>query len=293
MEQNPQTSPPPTAQANKVFFALAGVFVFIILASVTASGWFMIAKPQMPWQRTPPAPTPPCVEPSIAVGPATFRVESLSHTAGSPLAAPDGKPDTAYWVSGTGSNYLFVLSPTAENQALGAALKAGTPVVIRWGDCSTEGFAIVSTGFEKSDDPSLFDPSAAGFNLFIPGGSSDLGMVIHAVRPEVKVLPTPTAAENETRAEVEFLDTAASPDGKSVRLSIAVKNLGVSPITLKADMISLTPENGPSLAPSSVEPALPQEIQPGERNEFIIIFPHPGVNTAVFKILDFNVDLYF
>ena len=43
----------------------------------------------------------------------------------------------------------------------------------------------------------------------------------------------------------------------------------------------------------SLEPALPQEIDPGASQILTITFSKPADNTAVFKILDFSVDIYF
>ncbi len=92
---------------------------------------------------------------------------------------------------------------------------------------------------------------------------------------------------------MSFLGNTTSPDGKTVQITVAITTTGATPLSLTPNDISLTAENAAPLAPLSVEPALPQEIKPGAGATFSITFSHPGVNTAVLKILTFSLDYYF
>ena len=42
-----------------------------------------------------------------------------------------------------------------------------------------------------------------------------------------------------------------------------------------------------------MDPALPLQIAPGENKTLTLTFSKPQGNTAVFKILDFSVDIYY
>lgn len=67
-----------------------------------------------------------------------------------------------------------------------------------------------------------------------------------------------------------------------------MKNTGTNVIHLSDSDVSLG-----GVAPTAVEPNLPVDIQPEATATFTITFAKPSGNTAVFKILDFSVDLYF
>ena len=57
--------------------------------------------------------------------------------------------------------------------------------------------------------------------------------------------------------------------------------------------LSLTAEGQAPLSPLNVEPALPQEIQPGASLPLAVTFANPGGHTAVLRVLDITVDLYY
>ena len=130
--------------------------------------------------------------------------------------------------------------------------------------------------------------------MFVQTSPSAQGFVIRGGRPEAQIVDTPGPTEaNTIQAEVSFLETATSPDGATLRLSIAIKNTGLTAFTLADGDISLAAENAAPLAPLSVEPALPRELQPGAGETLFITFPRPAGAAAVFRILDFSVDLYY
>ena len=260
--------------------------VGIVLVFLTLHKPNLIAKP---------IPTPACVEPKLSLGTASFRIQSLARTPDGSVQVPPDTPGVAYWVEGTSPKYVFALSPTGENQNFGMSVKPGDIVTIVWADCGAETYAVTGTETVSLDLPALLDQPASGFTLFIRPTGSPAILVIHAERPELLItpIPGPTEETDSIQAEITFGESNASPDGKSYQMAITVKNTGSQPLTISPGDISLTPENGQPLAPLSVDPALPVEIAPSASLDLKIVFPMPEGKTAVFKILDFAVDLYF
>ena len=245
-----------------------------------------------------PVPTPQCVEPGLTLGATRFPVKSIARGADGSVTLPAGAADAAYWVDGTNINYVFALSSTPNNLALSQSLKAGDVAKIVWADCGADEYVVKSIETGKPVNSTLFDQSSGGITVFIPGESSTASLVVKGARPQVQAPETPAPSgapteANAVQAEISFLGNATSADGKSVQITVMITNTGSTAISLTTNDLSLTAENASPLAPLSVEPSLPQTIQPGTGATFSITFPHPGVKTAVLKILTFSVDQYF
>ena len=245
---------------------------------------------------TPPPPTPtfPCGEPTLTLGATKFQIKTIARAADGSLAVPADAPNAAYWVEGTNANYVFALNSTPGNLALESSLQAGDQADILWGDCSTEEYVVKIVAGGQPDASALFDQSSGGITVFAQTGPSAVSLVIRGGRPEAQVVDTPSPTDaNAVQAEISFGDTTTSPDGQTVSLSLSIKNTGATVIALTPNDISLTVEGAEPLAPVSVEPSLPIEIQPGASESFTITFLKPAANTAVFRILDFSVDIFF
>ena len=249
--------------------------------------------PQLAARLAPPVPTPQCVQPTLTLGTTRFRIESLARAADGSVAVPADEPGVAYWIEGTNVNYVFALSPTSNNLALRNTLKTGDEATIVWADCGSEEYVVKAVEVGQPDDSTLFDQTAAGITVFVQASSPAESLIVRSGRPEAPPADTPGPDEIGIQAEVYFLDTTTSPDGTTVTLSISIKNTGPTAFSLAMNEISLTAENAAPLAPLDVKPALPRDIQPGASETFSITFPRPAVNTAVFKILDFSVDVFF
>ncbi len=233
----------------------------------------------------PRVPPPPCGAAMIQLGADSFRMQNLASAA----QIPSGKPGVAYWIQGSTAHYVFALSSTGDNKSLADRLTLGDRIKIAWGDCTSEEFIMTSIDKSAPASASLLDQSAPGMTVYVPGSSSYSGWSILARRPETIVAPprvSPTP--NPVQAEISFLDQSTSADGKILTLKISIKNTGTLPIHLSQSDISLA-----SLAPTSVDPSLPIDIQPGAAQNLTITFAKPSGNTAVLKILDFSVDLYY
>ena len=266
--------------------------VGLLLAAAGAG--LIYLGPQLAARLRPPVPTPACVEPALTLGEFRFRIQTLQRAADGRLAVPPGTPDIAYWIEGTQPNYVFALSFASPNPSLEDAIEPGDEATIVWADCGRDEYVVRAVETGRPDDWTLFDQSTSGITVFVQTGPSAEGFVVRGRRPETQIVDTPGPTEaNTIQAEVSFLETATSPDGATLRLSIAIKNTGLTAFTLADGDISLAAENAAPLAPLSVEPALPRELQPGAGETLFITFPRPAGAAAVFRILDFSVDLYY
>jgi hypothetical protein len=199
----------------------------------------------------------------------------------------------AYWVEGTVINYVFALSPSAENLALRDTLKVGDEATITWADCMTDTYQVESVESSVPDLASLTAQSSGGLTAYAgePGGS---GLLITAARPRVEAPETPEPTEEgAVQADMAFGETTVSADGSTITMGVTITNTGSIAFSLTTADLSLTPEGGQEQAPLSVEPALLQEIAPGAGVTLRITFAHPGTKVAVLRILDIMVEQYF
>jgi len=241
-----------------------------------------------------PTPTPRCVEPTLTLGSAKYRIESLARAADGSFVVPPDKPNLAYWIEGTSARYVFALSPTPNNLTLKDTVKNGDPATIVWADCGSDEYVVSGLEVGPQNYPALLDQSSPGIAVFVQAAPPSQ-LVFKGARPtpQAPQAPSPTQAPDEIRAEVVFGDTITSPDKKTLKMSVTITNTGAYAFSIAPGDISLTPANAAPLAPLSVEPTLPQEIKPGMGASFQITFPRPAGNTAVFKLLDLSADIYF
>src|SRR5919108_1063832 len=60
-------------------------------------------------------PTPDCGSPTLVLSTSTFQIQNITPAPDGSLAVPSDTSGIAYWVEGTNTNYVFVLSPTPDN----------------------------------------------------------------------------------------------------------------------------------------------------------------------------------
>jgi hypothetical protein len=267
-----------------------GVLVLVALLAFAFRGNIMQLA-AVPATQTQAVPTPPCIEPTLTLGMTTFHVKTIPNNPNAFPALPQDAPDTAYWVEGTMVNYVFGLSSVGNNLALNTSLKAGDPMVINWGDCSKDEYIVSAMDMLQPADLSIFDQSTGGITVYVQSGAANI--VVRGQRPVVRpgetALPEPTS---EFQIDVAFSEQPAADD-QTVRIGLTITNRGNQAITLNNNDISLTVENNPEVFPSAVEPALPQEITPGNSVQIIVTFPKPAANIAVLRIFDTTLDYYF
>ena len=276
-----------------MYFVLGGAIGLAVIICLTSLAILIFpqARAQLVRLLTPAPPTPPCVNANLSIGSTSFRIETLKPKPDGSLSVPLDPASTAYWVESSATGYVFALSPAAENMVLLAGIKEGDPITITWGDCSVEIFTVQA---KEIGQPELVDLlSASGATIFTADSATGSAIVLRSGVLPVAPGESSSTEEVGIQAEISFLDTTTAVDGSTITMSIEITNTGAEPIDLTAADISLTPEGATPLAPLSVEPALPQQIQPGASLSLQITFPKPGGSTAVFRILDFSLDQYY
>ncbi len=285
MKQNPSSN----KTTIVIVSALLGLGILLLIGLVAFRGNIMQLVATT--TQTPAAPTPQCIEPTLTLGTGTFHVKTTPNNPNVFPVLPQDKPDNAYWIEGTTVNYVFGLSPVGNNLALNTSLKAGDPMVINWGDCSKDEYVVKSVDMAQPNDLTIFDQSTGGITIYVQTGNSNV--VIRGARPVMQPVETAVSIPtSEFQIDVAFSDQPA-PDAQTVKIGLTITNKGTQAITLNNNDISLTAENSPEVFPSLVEPALPQQIDPGASVQIVVTFPKPQTNTAVLKVLDTTVDYYF
>ncbi len=239
-------------------------------------------------------PTPQCVQPTLTLGSASFTIQSLQRAADGSVTLPKGVSDLAYWVEGTTINYAFGLAAGDSASTLPASLKTGAAMTIQWADCGREEYVLQTVDEGSLDMAALLDQAVPGITVFMPGATAGEGYVMRGVRPQalVTIIPEPTD-DGTTRAAVDFLKTDVSQDSKTLNVTIAVTNLGSQAFAIKDGDISLADANGNLVELASINPALPQTIQPNANLQLALVFANPPEHSGLFKLLDFSVDLYY
>jgi hypothetical protein len=218
----------------------------------------------------------------------------ISLTPQGTLPTQTGAAGTAWWVSDTFSPFVFLMKPGIGSPDLQTTLTSGDPMVVQWADCGREVFVLTKIQPGNTDTQSLLAQARPGLAVIVQSVGSKPEYVINGQRPELVNPSTPEpTAPNAIMVDITFEGTGLSADQKTLQTSLTITNRGANPITMTTNDLSLTADGEAPLSPLSVQPALPQEIQPGGSLSLTITFPNPGGNTAVLKVLDTTVDLYY
>ena len=238
-----------------------------------------------------PAPTPQCVEPTLTLGTVNFRVDPVTREANGFPEIPGRKKEMAYWVEDTTINYVFALSPTKENLALNTVLKSGDPIAVTWADCSKDEYIIQSIDTVNAGDTGIFDQSTGGITVYVQDDSASL--VIHGERPIVQSAETATPLPADAiQIDLQILEFT-QPDDQTIQFQIMLTNQGARAITLTEEDIALMTADGPEVSAQSIEPVLPQDLNPGDSLTTTLTFPKPQGNSSVLRIFDVTFEYYF
>lgn len=282
-----------------ILFAVLAGAVVVLMGAMTLILLQMTNLVDLPMFAAAPTPTrivptPACVQPKLTVGAASFPIQPLKRGADGTITLPGGAPGTAYWVEGTTVNFVFSLSPAPAVGTLADFLKGGESIKITWADCTSEEFVVDGIMQGSPEPAALNDQSTSGVRVYLPAADGQVGMLIagkRAVQPGAEATLEPPA--DDIQAQVEFLGTDVSADGKTLTVSIAITNQGSKAIQVAPGSLSLQAESQPAKSPVSVQPALPLQIEPGARLPLVIVFAKPDTSVAVFKVLNFSVDLSY
>jgi len=232
-----------------------------------------------------------CGSSVLKIGESTYQIKTIKPKGDGSLKIPSNKPDIAYWIEGTTTNYVFALSPTENNLALQNSLQGEEEAIITWDNCNSTTYKLSPPQAEIPDNTTLLDQSVSGLTLFVQPSASSGGVLIRGELSEETINAFSTPNSSEVQAEVSLLDTSTSNDGKNISVTISIMNYGQSAITFSANDLSLTSEGSTSMVLEKAEPPLPKEIQPGATETFHIIFPRPSSATAILKIFNAKYDL--
>jgi hypothetical protein len=253
-----------------------------------------ISQILIPTQNLTPAPTPPCVQPSLTLGATSYPIDVVTGTTPGVLPSPGGPAGTAWWLSNTFSPFVFMLTPSTSAPDLQTALQPGDLVVVQWADCSQEQFALTDVRAGSPDAQALLAQASPGIAVIIQPQDNTSEYVIHGQRPELVNPPTPEPTlEFAYQFDITFGETVISTDQQTLQTSLTITNRDANPIPITNNDFSLTAEGQTPLSPLNVQPGLPQEIPPEGSLSLTITFSNPGGHTAVLQILNITLDLYY
>ncbi len=310
MKSNSKKQPRTPAQLDAIFsrlepqqrrVLLVGLSVlFVLAASTTLLLAYYVFEPQIaqyfqpPTATATPTATPQCVQPTLNLGSYNFPLNVISLTSSGAIPSPVGADGSAWWISDTFSPFVFIVKPLAGGPDLQRELISGVPLVVQWADCGREEFVLTDVQPGGPDAQNLLAQSSPGIAVIVQPQGSSLGYVIHGQRPELVNPPTPQATlPYAVAVDITYELTSPSPDQQTLDIKLTITNRGSQALTLTNDDLSLTAGGQPPLSPLSVQPALPQTIQPRESLKVTITFPNPGGHTAVLKVFDATADLYY
>ena len=267
----------PTRWISRALGNLAVVAVMVMLSACQAA----------------PVPAPPCVEPTLTLGTTKFVIKTIARAADGSIAVPSDTPGIAYQIEGTQPSYVLALSPTATNAALKEAVKDGDKATLILANCNATVFSVSAPQPAPSNVATLLTQPASGLVILVQASPSAAGFVVTGELSEeiLKAIDTPQPGPSNRQAEVSLLDTSTSADKATIRVGVSILNSGTAPFTLAASDVSLTPENGAPTAPTSAEPSLPHDFQPGKIETITFTFPRPSSDKAAIKIIDAEFDL--
>jgi hypothetical protein len=228
---------------------------------------------------------------TLLLGANQYKIQTIKPNSDGTLSIPNNHPDIAYWVEGTDTNYVFGLSPAANNLALETSIKSGDQATITLDNCNSTKYSLSVPQQGVPNNSTLLDQSTSEITVFVQPDSSTKGFVITGELRGETITSFNTPDTSQIQAEVSLLETTTSADGKTIRVGISILNNGQTPITLSTSEVSLTSENATAVALETSEPALPKEIKPGATETFHFTFARPNTKTVTIKVFSAEYEL--
>ena len=270
--------------------ALCGLLIFVFRGNI-----LQLVTPATATQAIPTMfiPTVDCGTPSLVIGSRTFQIQAFTPAPDGALTVPADTSGIAYWVAGTDTNYVFVLSATPDNLALIASLTARTTAKATSKDCNYTSYNLFTPEPGSISASALPDQSLNGLTIFIQSDPSGTGMLVRGefAGEQINTFNMPAPGASEIQAEISLLETTTSADATTIRVGVSIQNFGSTPITLSTADVSLTTQDAPSLILAGSEPSLPKEIAPGSIETIYFTFPRPASPAATLKILNIEYDI--
>ena len=236
-------------------------------------------------------PTPDCGTPTLVIGSTSYQIQTITPAVDGSLPVPADTAGIAYWVEGTNTNYVFLLSPTADNLALLSSLPAGTIAKATWKNCNSTSYSLLAPESGSITGSTLPDQSLNELTIFIQSDLSGNGLLVKGELTEEQISTFNTPSASEIQAEIGILEATTSSDGTTIRIGVSIYNWGRSAFTLSSSNISLTQQDGTTLTMISSEPPLPKEIKPTSTENFFLTFARPSSQAAILKIFTTESDI--
>jgi hypothetical protein len=270
-----------------------GFFVLFVLVRLAFRGRSQPAAPTPTALSTTPtfAPTifvPPAVEcaPALTLGTTTLQIETIQRAPDGTVSLPAQEGGIAYWVDGTESESVFLLSSTVENRALVSVLEEGSAAAVTWSNCNSVTYTLSAPQpgmFASTDSPGGL---GSDISIFLQPGAAGEGLAVRGelIEEQIVSISTPIPGSVEVQAEISLLEIVTSPDGATIQVEVSIFNYGGSAFSLSANDISLAAQDGATLNLILSAPALPWEVPPGGTETVFLTFPRPGSPIATLRI---------
>ena len=238
-------------------------------------------------------PTPDCGPSILVIGSSPFEIQTLQLAPDGSLAVPPDTSGIAYWVEGTVTHHVFVLSPVPENLALLSMITAESAAKVTWKNCNSATYSLATPQQSSLNASASADQSVQGITVFFQTDSSGAGVVVKGelTEEQISTFNTPASDASEVQVEIGLLETIPSEDGTTVRIGVSIYNWGQSALTLSGDDVSLTQPDATPLTLVSSEPPLPKEIAPAATETFYFAFPRPSAQVVTLKIFTVEYDI--
>ena len=236
-------------------------------------------------------PTVDCSPPTLVLGATSYQIENVSLSADGTISVAPDVNGTAYWVEGTGPQYIFMLSPTVENLNLLTSLPEGISATATWSNCNSTTFTLSAPQPGDLEITYLPEQSTASILIFLQLDPTGEGFMVGGSLAEevISVLNTPAPDESGVLAEIGLMDMTSA--GSSITLTVSVYNFGSEPFTLSAENVALTPAGGLPLEMARSSPRLPETVQAAETKTFTFTFPRPATPASTLKVFTVEYDV--
>ncbi len=273
-----------------VLLGIGIIVLMVLLGFLFLRNGFQFLTPAIP---TLFVPTPDCGSPTLVLGTTTFQIQPIPPGPDGSLTVPSDTSGIAYWVEGTNTNYVFVLSPTPENLAIMSTITVGSTAKATWKNCNSTTYNLSAPQPGSFNSSALPDQSVDGITIFFQTDSSGTDFVFSGelIEEQISTFNTPAVGASDIQAEISLLETTPSADGTTIRVGVSIQNYGTAAFTLSTSDVSLTQPDGGLLNMVSSEPPLPKEIPSVATETIYFTFPRPASPTATLKILEIEYEL--
>ena len=114
---------------------------------------------------------------TLVLGTITFQIQNLPRAVDGSLAVPGDTSGIAYRVDGTGTNRVFILSPTPQNISVMATISIGSPVTVIGKGCNSVTYSLTAPQAGSLDGSVFAGDSTDSITIFFPTVSTGAGFV--------------------------------------------------------------------------------------------------------------------